>query len=197
MTWTPRDLSAVLRTIIDNMDFAVNDCVATDHAVPDNYWYARKRYSDYITFAAGKRRNKYGFGWQAVHDSAPDTYATLIAEFQGCMNTLKPFRVWSGASDKTVFTSPQINHAFRFVHDTDHVILGADLTHDGEVKVIVPFIMEVFHAAGFVAAVLCACDLLGQLWYGTNNHGAFVDDQEAFVKQLYSYLMHHHGAQHG
>jgi hypothetical protein len=182
--------------MLDHMDFAVNDCAATNHAVPDSYEYARKRYSDYITFAAGKRRIKYGFGW-AAGEVAPDTYAKLIAEFQGCMNTLKPFRVWSGASDCTIFTSPQINHAFRFVHDTDHVILQADLSHDGEVKVIIPFIMEVFHAAGFVAAVLCACDLLGQLWYGTNNHGAFVDNQEAFVKQLYSYLIHHHGAQNG
>lgn len=197
MTWTPRDLSAVLKTIIDNMDFAVNDCVTTNYPVPDSYEYARKRYSDYITFAAGKRRNQLGFGWKAVEDSAPATYEALVGEYAYCLTQCRGFRVWGGASDKTVFTSPQINHAFRFVHDTDHVRLGADLTHDGEVKVIVPFIHEVFHAAGFVAAVICACDLLGQLWYGTNNHGAFVDDQESFVKQLFAYLMHHHGAQNG
>lgn len=197
MPWIQRDLALTLRHMLDNMDFSVNDCATTDYPLPDSYEYARKRYSDYITFAAGKRRIKLGFGWAAVPELAPETYEGLVNEYQHCLNTLQPFLVWSGASDKTVFTSPQINHAFRFVHDTDHVILGADLTHDGEVKVIVPFIMEVFHAAGFVAAVLCACDLLGQLWYGTNNHGAFVDNQEAFVKQLYSYLMHHHGAQHG
>lgn len=197
MAWTPRDLSTVLRTIIDNMDFAVNDCVSTNYPVPDSYEYARKRYSDYITFAAGKRRIQLGFGWKAVEVGAPDTYDALVDELRLSAVTLAPFRVWAGASDKTVFTSPQINHAFRFVHDTDHVRLGADLSHYGEVKVIVPFIHEVFHAAGFVAAVICACDLLGQLCYGTNNHGAFVDDQESFVKQLFAYLMHHHGAQNG
>lgn len=197
MPWIKRDLTLTLRSMLDNMDFAVNDCAATNHAVPDSYEYARKRYSDYITFAAGKRRIKLGFGWQAVDEGAPSTLDELLNEYAECLSNLRPFRVWSGASDRTIFTSPQINHAFRFVHDTDHVMQGCNLEHAGEEDVIKPFIMEVFHAAGFVAAVLCACDLLGQLWYGTNNHGAFVDDQESFVKQLYSYLMHHHGAQNG
>lgn len=197
MPWNPRDLSAVLTDICDNMDFAVNACQGTNYPLPDSYEYARKRYSDYITFAAGKRRIRLGFGWSAVPELAPETYEGLVNEYQHCLNTLQPFLVWSGASDKTVFTSPQINHAFRFVHDTDHVMLQAELTHEGELKVILPFIREVMRSAGFVSAVLCACDLLGQLWYGTNNHGAFVDDQEAFVKQLYSYLMYHHGAQNG
>lgn len=196
MSFITENLKEKLAGVIANMDFAVNACVGTAHT-HDSYEYARKRYSDYISFAAGRRATKLGFGWAAREFGAPNSYEALMSEFGVCLTHLVPFTVWDGASDKTVFTSPQINHAFRFIHDTDHCLLQQGLTHDGEVAVITPFIYEVYHAAGFVAAILCACDLLGQLWYGTNNHGAFVDDQAAFVKQLYGYIMYNHGAQEG
>ena len=40
--------------------------------------------------------------------------------------------VWSGASDNTIYTSPEVNHAFRAWHDYRHMSLQAPFTQAGE-----------------------------------------------------------------
>lgn len=43
--------------------------------------------------------------------------------------------VWTGASDRTIFGDPAVNHAFRAWHDWCHLVLEADFSQDGEHKV--------------------------------------------------------------
>lgn len=162
------------------------------------YAQAREQYERVVTLEAHRLQKLHGFSWEAVED-APSTFEELVAEYSDCRLTGRPFRVWSGGSERTVFSAPAINHAFRFVHDVGHVVEGCDLTEEGEANTITAFVWRVFSQAGFLAALLAACDLLGQLYYGTNNHGAFVDDQESFVSALFFMLIrsYHEELLHG
>lgn len=193
-----RDLHTLMCMIPHSVNVAPTLLPAHDN-LRHSYAQARQQYERLVSMEAHRLQRLHGFSWEAVADGAPSTYAELQAEYNECRLTGKPFRVWSGGSDKTVFSAPAINHAFRFVHDLGHVMDGCDLTEQGEVDVITAFVWRVFSQAGFLAALLAACDLLGQLYYGTNNHGAFVDYQESFVSALFFMLLrsHHEDTLHG
>lgn len=44
-------------------------------------------------------------------------------------------RVWSGASDKTIFGDPKVNHAFRAWHDHTHIVNKLSFKPEHEVAV--------------------------------------------------------------
>lgn len=155
------------------------------------YTQAVQQYRDYVVKEADHLFRLYGFSYEAT-DDAPDNYAAVVEEFRDCCETSRPFRVWSGGSETSVFQSPGINHAFRFIHDVRHVTGGHPFTHEGEAELIRAYVDHVFTRKGYLCALLAAADTLGQLWYGTNNHGAFVEDQEPFVSSIFYCLLRQH-----
>ena len=62
-----------------------------------------------------------------VVDHAPSTYEELKSH----LGTLP---VWSGASDRTIFGDPRVNHAFRAHHDTLHLRYQLPFTLEGELE---------------------------------------------------------------
>lgn len=44
--------------------------------------------------------------------------------------------VWTGASNRTIFGAPEINHAFRAWHDWCHLVLEADFSQAVSIKFV-------------------------------------------------------------
>jgi hypothetical protein len=62
-----------------------------------------------------------------VADSAPDTERSVFS--QGT-----ELKIWSGASDCTIFQDASVNHAFRALHDKLHVVTKLPFTIEGEIE---------------------------------------------------------------
>jgi hypothetical protein len=74
-----------------------------------------------------------GFDITEDEKAAPGTLKELNAHVAKTGRIL----VWSGASDETIFGSPDINHAFRAWHDWCHWRLQAEMNAVGEYAVYV------------------------------------------------------------
>ncbi len=88
---------------------------------------------EFILGRAHELEGELGFGYRAS-ELAPSTYAELLAEHAACRLSGLPVRVSSFNNDTTVF-GPDVNLAYRFWHDCEHVRLRADFSHGGEVIV--------------------------------------------------------------
>jgi hypothetical protein len=114
---------------------------------------------------------------------SPEAYAAGRDGLQA-----NPFPVYAGASDRTIFGDPKVNHAFRAWHDAWHLRLRAPFTPEGE-RAVCRAQMDELHAwtdehsgsfSGLQAALLYA-EIIGQLEHQTA-HGAFPENQRAFVR---------------
>lgn len=123
-------------------------------------------------------------GWRAVAagEYAPSTFAAVVHEARYARATFQPFRVYGGGSERTIYGSPAVNHAFRFWHDAVHFELGADFSPAGEARVAYAQLREARAlGAGREALRMLRADTLGQVWYFAH-HGRFVEDQREFVR---------------
>ncbi len=99
-------------------------------------------------------------------------------------------RVWSGASDKTIFGDPNINHAFRAWHDKVHVTYNLPFTPEGEhmVMQIQQRQCDIFGKSHFTRDEITlfyrilACEIDGQLAHYIAE-GEFPKDQRVFTKR--------------
>ena len=64
-----------------------------------------------------------------VSDRAPSTLADVFGHFRACGRIL----VYAGASERTVFGDPSVNHAFRAWHDWCHIRTGLGFDVPSEV----------------------------------------------------------------
>lgn len=112
-------------------------------------------------------------GWHAA-PAAPDSFVGLLASSAADGGHIT---VWTGGSDRTVYGSPHVNHAFRAWHDSLHITLLADFTLTGERKVA---LAQAEACERPEDAALLLADVLGQAEYYVR-HGAFPEDQIAFV----------------
>lgn len=110
-----------------------------------------------------------------VRDDAPQTFAALKRRRDSTIV------VWSGASGRTIYDRPEVNAAFRAIHDTAHLALDAGFDFDSENRVAAQCV-EAARRNGLdeVACAALDFDSAGQNEY-FRTHGRFVDDQEAFV----------------
>lgn len=125
--------------------------------------------------------------------SAPPHYATpdapsTFAELTAAHAKGGPLPVFDGGCDRTIYSTPAVNHAFRAWHDSLHVTLAAQFDEDGEWSV----------AAAQFSAAHCAglprgdCDALlfdawGQVLYARQHAGNFPTDQAAFVAACFAH----------
>jgi hypothetical protein len=84
---------------------------------------ARERLSAFIVASAKDTACEAGFGWSARLD-APDQYSVLREHHEQVLGAGSPLHVSSHNSGNVIFTSPEVNHAFRFWHDMHHVKFG-------------------------------------------------------------------------
>ena len=91
----------------------------------------------------------------------------------------EPFKVWGGASDKTVYTSPKVNHAFRLWHDWLHISYGFQTTL-GDELLLGAIHTDAALVAGKNVAKLMWIDTCGQSLY-YSEHGHFPVDQLEFA----------------
>lgn len=105
----------------------------------------------------------------SVADVAPATYADLVAHGRNMV-------VWSGASDNTIWGSPESNHMFRAWHDSIHLAYGLDFSKSGELAVAE---LSRSKLGGVIGNVVYA-EVAGQVEY-FERFGDFPKDQLNFT----------------
>lgn len=121
--------------------------------------------------------------WAAV-DTAPATFSEMADAWH---DQSRPFPVWAGGSDKTVYTSPHVNHLFRLWHDGLHVANGWCFSCRDELLVAALHVETVRRLADNDAALLMWIDTAGQVLHYADT-GEFVDDQLDFAWRLWQKL---------
>ena len=120
---------------------------------------------------------------------APSTYAELTS----CSGRAR-LPVWEGASDRTIYQSAAVNHAFRAWHDATHVAIGADFTLEGERRTCeaqIAALYIAFPSAPAIYATFLRVEIVEQALY-LAKAGTFPCDQATFVRETmlrkYGYL---------
>lgn len=118
-------------------------------------------------------------------DEAPSSFAELKAHMQSGQR----MRVWSGASDFTIFGSPEVNHASRAWHDYHHYTGGHDFTIPGEAATVLAQVADLKlaygdHAKAKLWRALLFGDIIGLSLYGDLHDGVFPIDQRRFVRDF-------------
>ena len=84
--------------------------------------------------------------------------------------------VWTGASDRTIWSGPEANYLFRAWHDSHHLRLGAEFTREGERLVADLALSEV---SGVLERALLWAETEGQQEHYAR-WGEFPGDQRGF-----------------
>lgn len=116
-----------------------------------------------------------------VSDDAPQTYEQLKA----LMDTRNSMRIWSGASEDTIYKDPWVNFAFRAWHDLCHWQGGFPFTLEGEIATCQIQCRQFidFYGDNDVTHRWCAvlrAEVVGQALY-FQRHKRFPEKQTVFV----------------
>lgn len=114
----------------------------------------------------------------------PENGKQIKAVFEQCRKACKPFPVYDGGSENTIYDSPAANHAFRFWHDYLHYAHNLTIKAADELKAAELHregVAAVFGADSLEARIMFA-DVAGQVLYYANT-GKFVDNQRGFIFQ--------------
>jgi hypothetical protein len=125
-------------------------------------------------------------------DRAPTTLAQLRERAQ-----LSPYmHVSNEHSAHTIYSSAQVNYAFRAWHDSLHLELSAEFDAEGELLVARAHeqaIRDAIKAGAHGLTELDCCALFFEVWgqfrYAQEHDGAFPIDQAAFVGACFAHGM--------
>lgn len=146
--------------------------------------------SDFVVHAAAATEGLLGFGWEPRTD-APNTYPALKAAFLTSQTTGRPLPISDEHSDRVIYRSPEVNLAFRYWHDTWHVLRGLDFTPPQELRLASIQLRELADAGwdpDTVAWRLLYTDLVGQVYLSAVGK-CFPKDQENFVLTGFQYSL--------
>jgi len=124
--------------------------------------------------------------WDNFDLTDNDNEVNTLEKATAYFNETGRIKVWSGASDKTIFDCAGINHAFRAWHDFHHITKQLPFTPEGEMKVVQCQMQDLIKIYGDnedtqrMNAILWA-EVVGQGQY-EELHGAFPDNQKGFIK---------------
>lgn len=139
--------------------------------------------SRFMFFKAADIARHVGISFEAMPaEQCPDNGRQIKAAFESCRRACKPFPVFEGASDSSVYGSAAANHAFRFWHDYLHYAYDCTTGAADELK------LDALHRAGVAAkfgersleARIIYADVAAQVAYYFNT-GRFVQNQKGFV----------------
>lgn len=144
---------------------------------------ARRNLTSFVTEQAEAAARRLGFGWRGS-ELAPDSFDNLQREHRSSEFSGLPLRVSSRFCERTIYDSPEANHAMRFWHDTSHVRLALAFTPDDEME-LGCYHLGVLRANGFAADSLehrlLHADTIGQTLCNVTI-GQFPVDQLRFVE---------------
>jgi hypothetical protein len=142
---------------------------------------ARANLHHFVLRTARNVARSVGFSYEERED-APDTLQSIREAFLKSRNDRSGFPVYAGASDKTIYLSPEGNWAFRFWHDILHVIHASNTTFEDEVKLgwLHVQAVEKEFGKGSLEARIMGWDTVGQSAYHVMM-GNFPEDQREFV----------------
>lgn len=148
---------------------------STRHAAMRRSCAMRERY------AASQALESFILASAPPHYATPDAPDTLD-KLRAAAALGGPLPVFDGGCDETIYSRPEVNHAFRAWHDSLHLLHGAAFDLEGERALALEH-DRLAEAAGLGLEDRNAlwCDLLGQAVYAANHDGAFPEDQAAFV----------------
>ena len=125
-------------------------------------------------------------GWRG-HDKAPDNLRDLKALWENCQRIGGPVIVSDQHCDRTVFSGPAANMAFRAWHDYRHLTEGAEFDDAGERTVHKAMSTDLYRwrmGQGIArmrrAFALLDCENIGQLDYW-RAFGSPPEDQRTFA----------------
>lgn len=149
---------------------------------PDELSEARAQLSCFVQAQATVTAQELGFGWRPAHVT-PHGLDGLVEEFRSCHVSGLPFRVLKDHSEDTIFTSPSVNWAMRFWHDTRHVWLRANFSTAAELAVASCHLARAKAEGlgpGTLAYGLLTADTVGQTLFVARTH-RFVAHQRDFA----------------
>lgn len=116
--------------------------------------------------------------------SASEDFTEVVKEWKRVTAQGGTIKVFSGASDLTIFTHKHGNYAFRFWHDYLHYLHNLDFSHHSEILVGYMHVQEVQKEFGndSLESKLIRADTIGQTDYN-RKYGKFPDNQLEFAKQ--------------
>lgn len=135
-----------------------------------------------FAFAEAARVAKnIGISYEAS-DSAPETGKAIAAEFEAARREVRAFPVYAGGCERTIYSIPEANHAFRFWHDFYHWIMGAGVGLADELRIAEKHAERARAAFGLgsLEALIQYVDVSEQARFYSVT-GEFVADQKAFV----------------
>jgi len=152
----------------------------------------KQSYKDAIPFS--QRLNDFVTNWFTKHwdlfvftdnddFDADDMEGTLAKHRETYLRTGKIY-IWTGASDRTIFVEPRINHYFRAWHDYIHITENLGYDFIGESAVCSIQMAQLPFDWGYERA-LVQSEIVGQALYYMK-YNEFIDDQRGFTLQ---YLM--------
>lgn len=118
--------------------------------------------------------------------NAPDSWAKLqtwyTEESRHIWRGLQPIPVWNGASDFTIYCSPEGNYAFRAWHDFTHLMLHLSFCFADEIRIAhLHFATMKRRGLSPLACAALFFDTAGQSFY-QDMHGDFPVHQRNFVE---------------
>lgn len=136
-----------------------------------------------------RARTCFPEGYDVV-DDAPQT----LEEINQLLNSGARMKVWSGASQFTIYGAPEVNFAFRAWHDWTHWkgqfpfnVTGEAATANAQVNELRTVYGDSENTRRW--ACLIYTEVVGQVLYADINNGTFPGNQRLFVKELSSVLM--------
>lgn len=124
-----------------------------------------------------------GISYDVVPDGkCPENGKQIRAMFDECRKACKPFPVYAGGSENTIYDSAAANHAFRFWHDYIHYAHNLTIKPADELKAAEwhkQGVAAVFGADSLEARIMFA-DVAAQVLFYANT-GKFVENQKGFI----------------
>lgn len=153
---------------------------------------ARHRLSGWLLRFAHQTADTLGFGWKPT-PTAPTTFKGLKAAFLQSATEGCPLPVSSENSSSVIFSDPEVNMAYRFVHDAHHVVLDYSFSSMHEFE-LARWQMERMREDGFserdLEWQLFYADAIGQvLYYAVAKR--FVSNQLRFALDCVRYGVEH------
>lgn len=145
---------------------------------------ARHNLTKFVEAKALRFSQRFGLSYEP-HPRAPETLLEIQKAYRHSLIHSTPFPIWDGASDNTIYLTPEANYAFRFWHDMLHLALFADTVVVDEIElghIHVGCVMAEFGMHSLEAALMRA-DTIEQSKFEAE-FGYFPPDQLAFAKVI-------------
>lgn len=150
---------------------------------------ARARYTAVVRAMYKVESGARGYGYVPT-PMAPETYSEMVRA-AGLSKQLKiPYPVYDGGCENTVFTNPDVNLMFRYLHDHEHINEVKDTSLPDEIALADAWAKRLQDTLGSdedskAIIKLAWLDTAGQSFYYVQ-YGEFPKNQLEFVRKCWS-----------